>query len=436
MNVPPGIPSSVFLHYQYPRQDPLPPHIQNPRSAHPSVQQPQPSSSSFPQTSPHPPTPYARPSSSSSPYPHPPTPYARHAQPSSSSFPQTRPDPAHKTPQSHPQAQDAPREPPPNNAQLVPYQANACVPRSHPAAPLLSPLLSALDAHASGLRCALDERDTRIAALREQLARIQHKARADTALNTKCAALEYQRTMLEKKYTASVVAYTALQSRYATLERDCGAHSATLRNSNGNLWSKYEVLEKEHAALGAKHSALETEHAGIKNKYSALETKYAALDNEHSPLQARLDALESKHAELQATHARERDDLIARLAGLEQEHVGCVEREHALAEQIRDQKKLERLAAPAPASPVGGTWAALVSVQTENARLRALLAGPPAPRAPTKAARTEGEEDQDELEDDEVRCVLPHWCDRELIIAGGWPTGREGRSFGGGRQCR
>ncbi|KAJ7754491.1 hypothetical protein B0H16DRAFT_746313 [Mycena metata] len=58
----------------------------------------------------------------------------------------------------------------------------------------------------------------------------------------------------------------------------------------------------------------------------------------------------------------------ARLASLETQHAGCAE---TLAAQCTQMEELR--AAPAPRA--GGAWATLMSVQTENARLRALLAG-------------------------------------------------------------
>ncbi|KAJ7485514.1 hypothetical protein FB451DRAFT_1230126 [Mycena latifolia] len=433
-----GIPSSVLHRTDIPSQSSMTP---DPRSSHPSVRQPFSSSSlSNPQARPCSSQPYARQPPQSRPPP----------QNAPNSYPQQPPQLQLQYPYSHSRAnaqekpigQSAQRarapvsnEPHTQRGQVVPYEANLS--RPHPATPLLAPLISALDAHASGLTRALEERDARIASLEHQLSRTQHDAQACMTFENKCTTLEYKCNTLE-------TTRTTLESKCTTLENRCAAYvvkCATLENTRAALsdkykectalMDKYSTLETTHSTLEAQCATLETSHTKLTEKYSTLENEYSDLENKHSALKTKNLALEAHCTALETRHAdhsvacaakeHERDTLLARcearLALLEGHHAGCADRERALVEQreeIEGQQReiegqraeIERLRstpAPTPSAAAGGTWVALVSVQTENARLRALLAGSSEPRAWTSTfARVTPEgEDEDELEDDE-----------------------------------
>ncbi|KAJ6588796.1 hypothetical protein B0H19DRAFT_1057918 [Mycena capillaripes] len=128
---------------------------------------------------------------------------------------------------------------------------------------------------------------------------------------------------------------------------------------NNATTAAYEHTEvaNERAAVGngltaLKHSyaKLSTQYTTYKNRCAGVESKYASLKNQYSGLAEKCVALE-----------RERDVVYMRLVSLESQHVGCVE--------VITLRK-------AVASPgAGGIWTALGSVQTENARLLALLPG-------------------------------------------------------------
>jgi hypothetical protein len=96
----------------------------------------------------------------------------------------------------------------------VPYNATGSLshlPRTHPATSLLAPLISALDTPASGLVRAMEERDTRIPSLEQQLTRSHQDADAHT---NRCSALEHQSTALEHSCGL-------LQRKCVTLEAKC-----------------------------------------------------------------------------------------------------------------------------------------------------------------------------------------------------------------------
>ncbi|KAJ6595680.1 hypothetical protein DFH09DRAFT_1305466 [Mycena vulgaris] len=355
-------PPSV-LHYKY-RPDVLTPSSYglDPRPSHPSLRRS--SSSSLPQTRP-PPSQYA-------PQPQQPQQDAsRGYNPPLQAQPRSHSHGGPTNPQDTPVniSQSSQRGPPASNphsqhGQVVPYDSNVSRPlRTHPATSLLAPLISALDAHATELACALEAREARIAALECQLSRSQHDAGSERAqLENKCAEVENRRVALANKCTVLEYNYASLVPKLSSLEK------------------KHATLETKHASLQTQHStpsplvdksfALEKDYATLAKKYSALENKYSKLQTAHTTLTAKYSTLETTHSTLQ---------------------IHCT----ALEGQRREPE-------------AGGTWAALVSVQTENARLRALLApaGPPVPvpvRRRVRFARgSRGEEDEDELADDEI----------------------------------
>jgi predicted nuclease with TOPRIM domain len=145
---------------------------------------------------------------------------------------------------------------------------------------------------------------------------------------------------------------------------DVANERRAIANERSTLTQAYAKLEAKCTTAEKKCAGLEDQCTRLKYKCGGIEYKCAALENKCTRLEKKCTGLESKCQTL----GRERDVAYTRLTSLESQHVRC-------AETIATQRvELEKLRV-APKNPPGGPWAALVSVQTENARLRSLLPG-------------------------------------------------------------
>ncbi|KAJ7927501.1 hypothetical protein B0H13DRAFT_1035706 [Mycena leptocephala] len=192
---------------------------------------------------------------------------------------------------------------------------------------LITPIFATLESRASSLASALETRDIHITNLERQLNDSQRDAA--TAARDR-ADIPHERRAIANERLTLTQAYAKLEVQYTTAEKKC--------------------------------AGLEDQCTRLKYKCGGIEYKCAALENKCTRLEKKCTGLESKCQTL----GRERDVAYARLTSHESQHVRC-------AETITTQRvELEKLRV-APTNPPGGPWAALVSVQTENARLRSLL---------------------------------------------------------------
>ncbi|KAJ6473560.1 hypothetical protein C8R47DRAFT_1076546 [Mycena vitilis] len=212
------------------------------------------------------------------------------------------------------------------------------------------------------LRADIDSHNTRFVALESEhagCAKMIETQRADIdSHNARAVSLEAEHAGCA----------TTIETQRADIDR----HNARIVSIESEHAGCATAIETRRAAIDSHNArivSLESEHADI---VKTIETQRVEIDSHN----ARVVSLESAHTALKSKHARctkivetqraEIDSQKARVVALQSVHAEftkTIETEGAEIKRLRE----------VPAAPAGGAWAALVSVQTENARLRALL---------------------------------------------------------------